>query len=515
MRTTCFAIALSVASLVNADSRRFPYEAVVRERNVYARSGPGEQFFPTQQLKTGSRVEVHRHDPGGWLMIAPPEGSFSLIPADKVERTGPDTVEVTQAQVVAYVGSDFGPEASVFQRRISPGEPLFVIGESDVATGDGTQKMLRIRPPQREWRWVSGDSVVAKHEESLTGPTESATTKRYENLFPSTDDRPDPYQRQQNQVVDVPAFPGSPEDDDPFAKVAATPSPRDSVRTAEPERHNFVPLESVHQNGNHRRELDRLDAEFKMMVLADKSTWNFKDLESNYRHLQNTVPAGLRSEIAMRLAAVDRYRTEKLRYDEVMAIAARTDRREAELLGMTVDRNSEPIGTVAARDSSQPIPLIGKANPADKSAIKQVAGSGSEFEPARPAGTNHQALAAQHPAPMAAPSAISAPLAARPAPVHPGTTAAPQALPKQPPRQHHKNFVGAGIVQVSNAPGRPQFVLVSRQGQLLSYIVPAANIDLRQFVGRSVGLLGTRMPRPDLQADLIEVRGMLPVRLRK
>ena len=119
MRRFPTAVLLACLCTLEADAQiqRFPYDATVAIDGVYIRSGPGEKYYPTTRLQQGVGVRVQRHDPGGWYMISPPEGSFSWIPARYVKKNGPATGEVTQDQVVVYVGSDFGEEASVFQRQ--------------------------------------------------------------------------------------------------------------------------------------------------------------------------------------------------------------------------------------------------------------------------------------------------------------------------------------------------------------------------------------------------------------
>lgn len=49
-------------------------------------------------------------------MINPPQGSFSWIPERYVKRVNDTTGEVAEESVIAFVGSEFGDEASVFQR---------------------------------------------------------------------------------------------------------------------------------------------------------------------------------------------------------------------------------------------------------------------------------------------------------------------------------------------------------------------------------------------------------------
>ena len=63
-----------------AQIKEFPYEATVVAEEAYIRSGAGESYYPTQKLPRETTVIVHRHDPGGWYMIDPPQGSFSWIP---------------------------------------------------------------------------------------------------------------------------------------------------------------------------------------------------------------------------------------------------------------------------------------------------------------------------------------------------------------------------------------------------------------------------------------------------
>ena len=73
---------LALTSIVRGESIKFPYEAVVDSDNVLVRSGPGRRYYPTGRLAASDRVVVHRHDPGGWCMIAPPEGLIDHLAPD-------------------------------------------------------------------------------------------------------------------------------------------------------------------------------------------------------------------------------------------------------------------------------------------------------------------------------------------------------------------------------------------------------------------------------------------------
>jgi hypothetical protein len=44
-------------------------------------------------------------------------------------------------------------------------------------------------------------------------------------------------------------------------------------------------------------------------------------------------------------------------------------------------------------------------------------------------------------------------------------------------------------------------------------LMPAPGIDLERWLGKSVGVVGPRLPDPQLRADLITVNRLTPVRL--
>lgn len=151
----------------NADDRSFPYEAVVQADGVQVRSGNGSKFYVTAKLKRGDRVTVIRHDPGGWFVIEPPTGSFSLIPEQNVTRSPVDpargvVVNPTGKPVAVRVGSAVSNDIAVMQRQLVPGDEVEVLGERVLPADKGTvQKWLVIKPPAREYRWITGQSVVA------------------------------------------------------------------------------------------------------------------------------------------------------------------------------------------------------------------------------------------------------------------------------------------------------------------------------------------------------------------
>ncbi|MGM0491206.1 MAG: hypothetical protein ACQESR_31145 [Planctomycetota bacterium] len=158
----------------------FPYTAEISVDSAAVRCGPGTDFYPTLQLERGAKVEVHRHDPGGWLAIRPPEDSFSWIPARQVERGSETQVgKVLIEGAVAWVGSSaVDVRQHKWQVRLERGERLQILGEESLSMGAGfaTETHLKIAPPAGEFRWISAEHVSTSG--SLTPPVSADGTDR-------------------------------------------------------------------------------------------------------------------------------------------------------------------------------------------------------------------------------------------------------------------------------------------------------------------------------------------------
>ena len=95
----CAVLVTFCAQLAAAPRPKFPYTTTILTDSAEVRSGPGSKYYATSRLRRGQTVTVHRHDPGGWHMIAPPAGSSSWIPANAATKTSPRTGVVRVAQV--------------------------------------------------------------------------------------------------------------------------------------------------------------------------------------------------------------------------------------------------------------------------------------------------------------------------------------------------------------------------------------------------------------------------------
>jgi hypothetical protein len=105
----------------------------------------------------------------------------------------------------------------------------------------------------------------------------------------------------------------------------------------------------------------------------------------------------------------------------------------------------------------------------------------------------------------------------------PGTTAAtpPIASPSTPlppagPQGDIPQLDGAGVVQRLPRPvsGLPTHALVAPDGRLLAYLTAGQGVQLDQYLGKSMGVIGKRSHDGRLRSDVIVVEKLLPVQLQ-
>ncbi len=158
----------------------FPYTAEVSVDEVEVRCGPDWEYYPTMRLKRGTKVDVYRHDPGGWLAIRPPQGSFSWIPARQLKRDAGSRVgKLVIDGAVAWVGTIASnvPQYK-WQVRLERDEMVEILGEKSLSVGPGfaTETYCKITPPAGEFRWIHAENAVSPH--SVAGRSAAQTTDR-------------------------------------------------------------------------------------------------------------------------------------------------------------------------------------------------------------------------------------------------------------------------------------------------------------------------------------------------
>lgn len=472
MRTIVIALMLvtSLAAFTDqatAQSRteKFPYDAIIADDEVYARSGPGNKpYYPTARLRKGDHVTVLRHDPGGWYMIEPPPGSFAWIRQELVNRQEDRGVIAGNTQVVAWVGTSFGDDHYVEQRRLQPGEEIEILGEKTLKDERGEVNYLRIKSPKGHFRWIPGAKIVTSDKQL------AAANARARSGDPFASD---------SKATPIDMASHEPTDDGSVASDGkSVPAPKDPGRRPAPTPKDLEE-ESAHaiakttgakegpvvsQNeipGNASQRLAEVDQQLQEILKRETRDWDFSDIETQLQDLQTNPDTS--TAAARRLASVKKYRQVKADADEFARLMEETNRRDAELA--TAQRARLAPGTIAPTSRSQ--------TSAPSNNVKQ--------------------------APLTYPSSQnrSAPsLQTRPAPAK-------------------SRFGGAGIIQRSGAtqPGLPKHVLIHPNGQRLAYL-QGEGVDLDKYLGESMGLEGDRYFRQDLKSDYMIVKSLQPVKLK-
>jgi SH3-like domain-containing protein len=262
----------------------FPYKATVITEDVYVRSGPGQDYYPTDKLKRGQEVEVYRHDPGGWCRIRPVDGSFTWVSGRFLKSTKRGLAEVTEENVAARVGSRFSDVRDVIQVRLRKGEVVEVL-EAPPADARGASQWYKIAPPSGEFRWVS--------------------SKYLDTEYPH-----DGYRKRGNESR-------SPAD----ARAAAFSDPGADAMLARSARSRALSPQEF------KAEIDRIDLDLTVMVIDESRNWSFDELRNRTNAMldqaRTAVERGLARQLANKIA---KFEDIKQRQEAVLAMRDRTDR---------------------------------------------------------------------------------------------------------------------------------------------------------------------------------------------
>lgn len=149
-----------------------PYEGRITTDQVFTRSGPGQNYYPTCYLDKNTIVEVYQED-GDWLAIRPTKDEFSLIPANALSF-GSDRrfATVEASDVSSYVGSQISDKHHVVHVRLNRNEPVEVLGIAEMRDPDSGKKQsyYRISPPAGEFRWINKHFVEKVLPEPAPAP---------------------------------------------------------------------------------------------------------------------------------------------------------------------------------------------------------------------------------------------------------------------------------------------------------------------------------------------------------
>lgn len=315
---------------------KFPYAATVEADEAYVRSGPGSKYYPTGKLRRGEEVVVHRHDPGGWFMIAPPQGSFSWVPAKFVQKTAADRGTITSNNVAVRVGSFESDIRELFQRKLSQDDEIRILGEKMLRpdTGSGAAELwYRIEPPRGEWRWIMGQAVSPPvradrnpHDDPFESPSAADNRRRPSPAVKTADDDSPSFERPVEDAADRAYLEdgraAEPGNEGPLGNRPLVRKESKSASTSKAKGKQDLVLD----------ELDRLDARFRSILDKDPLEWDFDQLEHDYQALRDDADNNnIQQMIETRLARIAGYRKTHADEEELARVRAETERRDAEL----------------------------------------------------------------------------------------------------------------------------------------------------------------------------------------
>ena len=129
---------------------------------VEAQAKPGESSYAVLRLTRGQRVTVVGMKYGKWLQIVPPEGSYALVPAGHVNRSGAagyPTTGIANRDLNVRVASRVSDlKWELVDRRVPEGSPLEILGETE------DQSYYMIPPPEGMYYYVSKDAVLPEQQ---------------------------------------------------------------------------------------------------------------------------------------------------------------------------------------------------------------------------------------------------------------------------------------------------------------------------------------------------------------
>jgi hypothetical protein len=160
-----------VQAVPDVENAKFQFLGRLNAGNVYVRSGPGDNYYPTLKLDRDAQVKVVgiRFD---WLKIVPPENSFSFVSKALVERQeGTNVGRITGENVNIRAGSDLNPLKVTVQCKLQKDQTVTIIDEQD--------EYYRIKPPADAYVYVHQrfvDPVKPLEEGAVVASNANATS---------------------------------------------------------------------------------------------------------------------------------------------------------------------------------------------------------------------------------------------------------------------------------------------------------------------------------------------------
>ena len=497
--------------LTQAEAQQFPYVAYITAEDVYARSGPGQNYYPTDKLARASAVEVYRHDPGGWYAIRPPQNSFSWVAGQYLQVDQQGVGRVLADKVAARVGTSLGDHRAVIQVQLDRGEEVQVLEAKVFGSGAGAQTWYRIAPPSGEFRWVFGSFVTPEPPQDPVRARDASRNRLTRNtpeVLPAEVEQAQPIETEPptKAAWNITQRQPEPEYVEPAAPRTA------SSRRLPPE---FLPP----SEDSLRR------ADYETPAPAQRPSWRERVAHDEEREAEDVRQVGYQAE-----RTVTR---EVPRQEEFRPAPPRETRRETRENGeLSPEREVDQAGSEEqhawldeldaelSRTVAQPtgvwnftrISLEAEQvyQEATTSIVQMRARRMLEqidrFDDIR---QRHMALGREGIEDTRGVYQVSAEVA-QPNVAQPNGANVPnyrEAVPVTP-QANLDRFDGAGKLTpvVSQRIGAPRYALLDEAGQVNCYVTPAPGVSLRRFMGQRVGIQGTRGYVPELNSPHLSAR---------
>jgi hypothetical protein len=320
----------------DVENTKFQFVGQISSENVFLRSGPGENHYPTLRLNKGAEVTVIgiKFD---WLKVLPPEGSYSAISKDFVQRLeGSRTGTVTATNVRVRAAGNVSNLKTMVQCQLNTGDEVTILGEED--------GYYQIKPPAEAYFFVNQKFV---------------TPIKQINVPPVVSK-----ERRQQQTIPVGTFetqqPQTPIDGSNAVVVGPTTKPVTEGATAQkpttqPIKWDLAKIES---------EFDRLEEIVRESSTKRIDEQPIRDLIVGYEGLtaRENLPATMRQVTQVRLLTL---RAKLKSQDEYLATRRMQDDGEKRLAQFRAEREAveqrmlgnvktfTAVGTLQARRSSR------------------------------------------------------------------------------------------------------------------------------------------------------------------
>ena len=323
----------------------FPYKAQVIHEGTFVRSGPGQEYYPTDTLKKGQIVEVYRHEPGGWYAIRPPEGSFSWVFSKSLDIGADNLARAKEDQVPVVVGSRLKNLQDVVQVYLKEGEEVELLEEENREPKGGKEILRKIAPPSGEFRWIWGQDVTPVNAVSQAEtPSAAMGSDAASGSPPGAASAP---------TGNSPSGSGPGTNPSSLAPSAASPG-----AVAIPAGAGGLSL------GDFQRQFTQIELELAERVMGEPNGWQLQDLHTRAETLLGQAPdAATRAEARQLLSRIVRFLEVQRQYGQI-ALAGRSGPAKPNL-------PSGVTSPAASTASAQPMPP-----PSTPSAASGIPGAG-------------------------------------------------------------------------------------------------------------------------------------------